>query len=60
MLTVAGVFQPVPDHGLLRISDATASNVLDTFIDLLLEEVEEIRHRHVVLIDDGLQRVALG
>ena len=42
------------------ICGAFGNNVLNTFIDPLLEEVEEVAHRHVVLINYGVQRIAIG
>ena len=60
MLPIPGVLEPVPGHGLVGIRGASAFEILDLLGDPLFERVEQLAHRHVVLVDDLPRRIAIG
>ena len=58
MLTVAGIFEPIPGDRFLWIGDAR--DIVKPLVDPALEEVKKRPDRHVIVVYDGLRRVAEG
>ena len=57
MLAVPGVLEPIVDEGLFGIAHPSVSDILDSFVDPLLEEVELLADLPVILVNDLLLRI---